>query len=601
LENGNFYKGVQQSMHDWSGQFRLSVRLMMMAGVVWAGMLQKGQSDERPLGGGVAAAANVVTETPAAGESEEARRRAAAVTLNYSRAAFHRIRRNPSVRVLWEEQEKILNHLNLNGIADADIVKLYAAVLEEIAAVQLADRERELLRERYARQYQRDLSLNALSLTAQVVTAQYASAVRTGASSWWDFRTHTQNRELDLFRVDKERIKGFVDKSTQFLDISWRMARERNIPDRWLVRGDDLDKLEEAWRETDPTVRLRVLKRMEPFLECYPPYWYYLARTQQSLGQLIAASHTYARLAELGRGHFRKDEMLAAGLANRALILTYLGQPGAEQAAREALVHSTDVWTANLICAAVLQRHRRFQEAEDAILCNLDVGLERSQSRVALVALYSEAGEHAKLAGQLADPVLVRELPPGLLTACACQFQEPPPLVAHVLQKTLLATPRYNFGRDDLVIQAAGNWRLNHAVLTLHYGEQFFTEPRIFVQGDVVTASFEGVAEFSRPGEFPEAVLTIQYVDAPAVKVTLQVQGSVGALGEQVSPWLLANRRLPVYRLAAIEQDRHRLSLLDAGATRLPVARPAGATLVKPTDDPYVTTPPIEIPAVSPL
>uniref|UniRef100_A0A7C4QGC2 Tetratricopeptide repeat protein n=1 Tax=Schlesneria paludicola TaxID=360056 RepID=A0A7C4QGC2_9PLAN len=588
-------------MHDWSGQFRLSVRLMMMAGVVWAGMLQKGQSDERPLGGGVATTMNVMTETPAAGESEEARRRAAAVTLNYSRAAFHRIRRNPSVRVLWEEQEKILNHLNLNGIADADIVKLYAAVLDEIAAVQLADRERELLRERYARQYQRDLSLNALSLTAQVVTAQYASAVRTGASSWWDFRTHTQNRELDLFRVDKERIKGFVDKSTQFLDISWRMARERNIPDRWLVRGDDLDKLEEAWRETDPTVRLRVLKRMEPFLECYPPYWYYLARTQQSLGQLIAASHTYARLAELGRGHFRKDEMLAAGLANRALILTYLGQPGAEQAAREALVHSTDAWTANLICASVLQRHRRFQEAEDAILRNLDVGLERSQSRVALVALYAEAGEHAKLAGQLADPVLVRELPPGLLTACACQFQEPPPLVAHVLQKTLLATPRYNFGRDDLVIQAAGNWRLNHAVLTLHYGEQLFTEPRISVQGDVVTASFEGVAEFSRPGEFPPAVLTIQYVDAPAVKVTLQVQGSEGALGEQVSPWLLANRRLPVYRLAAIEQDRHRLSLLEAGATRLPVTRPAGATLVKPTDDPYVTTPPIEIPAVSPL
>lgn len=582
-------------MHDWPGQWQLSVRLMMVAGVVWAGMLDRGQADDR--GGATREAAS--REDVLAGEDAE--RRAAAVTLNYSRAAFHRIRRNPSLRVLWEEQEKILNHLNLNGIAEADVLKLYAAVLDEIAAVQLADRERELLRERYARQSQRDLSLNALSLTAQVMTAQYASAVRTGASSWWDFRTQTQNRELDLFRVDKERIKGLVEKSTQFLDISWRMARARHIPDRWLVRGDDLDRLEEAWREPDPTVRLRVLKRMEPFLECYPPYWYYLARTQQSLGQLIAAAQTYARMAELERGHFRKDEMLAAGLANRALILTYLGQPGADAVAREALGHATDVWSANLICASVLQRHGRYAEAEDAILRNLDVGLERTQSRVALVALYVETKDQLKLAGQLADPNLVRDLPPGLLVACAALWNEPPAVITQVLQKTIQAVPRYNFGRDDLIVQAAGNWRLQQAVLTLRYGEQIVTEPKITVQGDTVAASFEGVAEFSRPGEVHEAVLTIQYADAPAVKVTLQVQGAEPGTVEVAAPLWLSQRRWPVYRLSSIEQDQHRLSLMGSGAWHRPVTQPVGATGIKPPDDPFVTTPPIDIPLLSPL
>jgi hypothetical protein len=577
-------------MHDWTRQSRLSVRHMMVAGVVWAGM---------PIAGFTQEPASPEKASGTLGSVPDGGPRAAAVALNYSRASFHRIRRNPSVRVLWEEQDKILNHINLNGIADADVVKLYASVLEEIAQVQLADREKELLREKYARQFQRDLSVNALALTADVFTAQYGSAVRHGATSWWDYRTQSQNRELDVWRVDKERMTRLVDKSTKFLDISWKMARERQIADRWLVRGDDLDKLEDAWSEPDLATRLRVLKRMEPFMECYPPYWYYVARTQQSLGQLFVASETYARLAELGQGHFRKDEMLASGLANRALIQAYLAQPSAPDTARQALAFSTDVWEANLICASVLQRSRRYSDAEDAILRNLDVGLERGQSRIALVSLYAHSDDRVKLAGQLADPTIVRDLPPGVLVLCAARLGETatPPLVTQMLQRTLQASPRLNLGRDDLVIQAAENWRLQTAALTLQYGDQTFTQPRWGTQRDLTSASFDGVAEFSRPSDAQDAVLTIQYPDAPAVKLTLQVTGMDLSAVEKTPSFVLNTRRYPVYRITAIEQDQTRLSLHGTTPRAAPFALPAGATTAKPVNaDPFVTTPPIEIP-----
>ena len=577
-------------MRDWQ---MVSVRLMMTAGVVWAGMPSVAFTDDR-----------LPKSSETLEVSSEASRRSAAVALNYSRASFHRIRRNPSVRILWEEQDKILNHINLNGIADADVVKLYGSVLDEIASVQLAERERELLREKYARQFQRDLTLNALSLSAQVVTAQYASAVRTGCTSWWDYRNQSQNRELDVFRVDKDRMKSLVEKSTQFLDISWKTARDRRIPDRWLVRGDDLDRLEDAWQEPDATTRLRVLKRMEPFMECYPPYWYYVARTQQSQGQLFAASETYARLAELGQGHFRKDEMLASGLANRAMIQAYLAQPSAPETARQALTFSTDVWEANLICASVLQRYRHFTDAEDAMLRNLDVGLERVQSQIALVGLYVESDDRAKLAARLSDPTVVRDLPAHLLVASAAKLgdSQTPPLVTHILQRSLQATPRFNFGRDDLVIQATGNWRLPQATLTLQYGEATFAQPRMNVQRDAVAASFEGIAEFSRSADVHDAVLTIQYPDAPAVKLTLQVTGLDPSLVEAVPPLVLTTRRLPVYRITAIEHEQHRLSLHSGMPRQAPQTLPAGTTSVKPVDtDPYVTTPAIEVPVASPL
>lgn len=586
------------------------IRLMMTAGIVWAGMLDRLSAESPPKS----------PDAKSAAAANESARRAAAVTLNYSRASFHRIRRNPSLRVLTEEQEKILNHLNLNGIADEDVLKLYSSVLDEIAQIQLADRERELLRGKHRQQMQSQIGFSALALTTQVATAQYAAAVRTGASSWWDFRNFSTNRDLDLHRIDKERMTKLVEKSAKFLDVSWKTARDRQIPDRWLVRGDDLDKLEGAWQETDPTTRLRVLKRMEPFLECYPPYWYYVARTEQALGQLATANQTYARMADIGQGHFRKDEMLAAGLANRALIQAYLVDPAAPETAREALACSTEVWEANLICAAVLQRAQCFDAAEDAILRNLDVELETPQSRVALVTLYYQADDRTQLAAQLADVEIVKVLPARLLAQCAEKLGEAdsPPLLAQVLERSLQASPRYNLGRDDLVIQATANWQLDQAKIRLNWGDGAYVNPRLATQNDATVATFEAIGEFSALGsrsESRELTLTLEYPDAAPLKITLNISGTDPTTVESASPLLVMGRRYPVYRVARYEQDKLKLALQggtvrNLGRTDVPViaqpetleeasqARPVGVTSFKPQldDDPYFITPEIEIP-----
>ena len=142
-----------------------------------------------------------------------------------------------------------------------------------------------------------------------------------------------------------------------------------------------IDALDQAMHEPNPEVRLRILKRMEPFMEAYPPYWYYVARTQQELGQLFAALNTYTRVVALGTSHFRKDDMLATALANKAGIQDYLRQPSATETAEKALTYSTDVWETNLICAQVLRHNHKYTAAEDAVLRNLDVQLETDKSR----------------------------------------------------------------------------------------------------------------------------------------------------------------------------------------------------------------------------
>lgn len=405
---------------------------------------------------------------------EDEATRNTAIALNYCRASFHRIRKYPVKPVLAEEQEKILNNLNLQGIEDPEVIQLYTAVLEEISQIEIADRERHITESTHVNSVQRKAAWDLLALGTDLATGQYGNAVRHGANSWWDYRNMVYQRDNDLLKIERTRMQSVTQKSSTFLDTFWKLARRKNIPDRWLIRGDDLDALEAALREPDPETRLRVLKRMAPYMQAYPPYWYYVARTEQELGQLVAAAETYSALARIGAGHFRKDDMLATSLANLATIQDHLGSSDAVSTAQRALEFSTDVWEANLLCARVLERHGRVASAEDAILRNLDVRLESERSLAFLASLYARAGERGKLARLLERPEVVTALPAPVLLRCAAALgaEQTPSQVLQVVTASLDVQPRQWLGNDELLVRLSPVWQLHLARVEVVYRGQ---------------------------------------------------------------------------------------------------------------------------------
>lgn len=509
----------------------------------------------------VAAPTNVPAAPPAAVPQPAPDALQTAVALNYCRASFHRIRRYPTRVVLAEEQEKILNNINLDGIVDREVIQLYTAVLDEINQIGVADYERRLAHQYHGTVMQRKLVWDVLSIGADVATAHYGSAIRTGVNSWWDYRVMDYQRDSDLLRIDKARLGSVVQKSAQFLDTFWQMAQKKKIPDRWLVRGDDLDALEQAMREPDPEVRLRVLKRMEPFMEAYPPYWYYVARNQQELGQLFAAINTYTRVIELGGGHFRKDDMLATALANKAAIQDYLQQPSASESAEKALVYSTDVWEANLICARVLQRSGRYAAAEDAILRNLDVQLETEQSRVFLVALYEMAGERDKLLRQLNEPQVAAAIPAPVLLRCAARLgqESTPPHVLRAVVSSLEGQPRIQFGPDDFVLRAASSWMLNLATLRIWYKGEELTAPDVSAGNGYHQLRYAGRFDWGNPLDPSqkdlEFELHLSYPDRTEVRLVLKPLSDPAGAGTLTAPARAVTSRVaggPTLRIAQI-------------------------------------------------
>lgn len=517
-----------------------------------------------------------VTE-PSTASATEVSRRNTAVTLNYCRAALHRIRRAPSKSVLVEEQQRILNNLDLNQIADPEVIALYRSILDEIGQVEISDRERIVIGEQFTRGVQRKMGTDIFVIGAQAATGQIGSVIQSGANSWWDYRSTQIKRDTDLWQVEKTQFTTLMTRSSTFLDSFWKLSRKNEIPDRWLLRDQDLDQLADTLEEQDAERRLRMLARLERFMECYPPYWYYVARTQQQLGKTDDAVRTFQRLSEIGHGHFRQDDMLASSMANIALIQESQKNPEAPRTAARAFDYSTRNWEANLVCAWVLGRHAEYRDAEDLILCNLDEELESDQSTVALVSLYFHSADKAKLKLLLDDEKIVRRVPiPGLLLCAKLLGPEQLPARASTyLASTLTAVPRTSGRINTIAVAAARGWKLNDAEATISDGSRTFQYAGYRAVEEGLEVSFTPSLNSRMDGEVGTTLqMTLQYPSTPAIRLVLSQDnrdddGSVDSKNSGLFPRLsgglpgVSRRRdgERMYRVQEIEVDGLRLSL----------------------------------------
>ena len=458
------------------------------------------------------------------GRETEVSRRKTAVTLNYCRAALHRIRKAGSKKVLFEEQQRILNNIDLNQIDDPEVISLYRSILDEIGMVEIGDRERTVIKEGYQRGVQRKMGTDFFVIGAQAATGQLGSVIQTGASSWWDYRTTQLKRDSDLWQVEKTQFQSLMTRSSTFLDSFWKLSRKNDIPDRWLLRDQDLDQLSEAMALEKPDVRLRSLRRLERFMECYPPYWYYVARTQQLMGDTEEAAQTFRRLTEMGHGHFRQDDMLASSMANLGLIQESKGDPAAAVTAQRAFEYSTRNWEANLVCAWILGRHEQYQAAEERILCNVDEALETDQSSVALVSLYYHSGDKEQLRTVLSDDDVLKRIPvPGLLLCARLLGADRlPQNASEYLASTLTAAPRTVGRTSSIAVAASMAWKLNDATATISDGSRTFEYSGHREVEDRMEVSFSPSLSTSSSGDTGETLeMTLRYPGTPKIEVVL--------------------------------------------------------------------------------
>lgn len=513
------------------------------------------------------AAANSETDDDKA-ERERRQKVKLAVALNYCRASFHRINKFQTQKVLKEEKQRILNNLDLSSIDDVEVIKLYTNVINEINEIELVDTERDIIKEHHNRTFGQKIFANMLAVSAQAATFNYVGAASTGVSSFWDYQATRWNIENETWKIEKGHLNSLTRKTTDFIETSWKLARERKIPDEWLIRDRDIEQMYQSLAEPNLEKRLRILRRMESYLQCFPPFYYYVARLEQSLGNLEEAAETYRKLRELEQGHMRQDDMLAAALTNLALIEHHFGEPRAVQTARQALRESTDVWEANLVCANILAESGEFAIAEDAVLRNLDVALEQDNSRNALAMVYARSGDTAKLARRLNDAEFVGSLKGPVLLKCALAMGSQG-LPIHANRKLLASLHGHvnlNSGRDDLIITASEDWNLAGAQLRVSYAGVDLGQPQVTRRRGQMQLAYRGILEIGSAWRQTRGVrpiaLQVQFPDQEAVafqltpggmsqaRQALQLAGLRQTSGAQPNRYVLTGVKSPEFLVA---------------------------------------------------
>jgi hypothetical protein len=227
------------------------------------------------------------------------------------------------------------------------------------------------------------------------------------------------------------------------------------------------------------------------------------------------------------------------------------------------------------MCAYVLGSNGRPLEAEDAILRNLDVGLEREQSSLALTALYVSTANVDKLRERLADPSIVRRLPVPLLIRAANVLgpQNVPETLVGRLASSLAAHYELAFGPDDFVLITAPQWNLQSSEMSLIVGDEAHRHSTI--------ALMPGRSEvrFARIGEFghllrgsaipPNATLVVRYPGTPIVHLRLDRRAESASNGATLASFPVVD----MFGTPPFSGRRYNLVLvsIEIGETNFPI------------------------------
>jgi len=80
---------------------------------------------------------------------------------------------------------EILNNLNLNGIGDEEVIKLYSSVLDEIGKVQIAEREVTALHDKFRKGVHRQVGMTALAMVPMPAWSGARLSVRRPLRTSW--------------------------------------------------------------------------------------------------------------------------------------------------------------------------------------------------------------------------------------------------------------------------------------------------------------------------------------------------------------------------------------------------------------------------------
>lgn len=310
-----------------------------------------------------------------------------ALALNYAMVSLYKIESYNDIIILRQEYENIINNINLSKIEDEEIVELFTSLMDLDTQTEIYHKNKEFIERKYERKVK-----NALTDAFSQGIVSVGSSLKYGASPYmagtaalssigsvyFDYRRcleeYKEQRDESEWRIDAQVLLDLNNIRKDFFKYSWRLIKKYNFPDQWRLTEKQVEEYVDILKDKDLARRLRRLKRLEKSFAAYPPFWFYLGKTLQELGETSEALEYYKHFEEKRKGIFRKDPFLVSAYMNRVVLLDEQANKDKIRAALEKIVENSrnEDWNNFLFAALEYAKLGDYENAKKLIVRNID-------------------------------------------------------------------------------------------------------------------------------------------------------------------------------------------------------------------------------------
>lgn len=216
----------------------------------------------------------------------------AAYALNLCTVSISQIIDYDDVHVLEQEYHTILNNLNLEQIPkDEALLDVLKQILDVITFFRISEGDRDIIDLEYQNRMKSAIwsaipSVGAIFVTSNplAIGLTLATQVGTGYMNYRrnraEYQLGREKAEWQLKRAAMEQLNGL---RKELFETSWRLATEYDFPDEFRLTDQQIHEYDEILMDENAIKRFNKLHAIRENFAAYPPYWYQLGSTANSI------------------------------------------------------------------------------------------------------------------------------------------------------------------------------------------------------------------------------------------------------------------------------------------------------------------------------
>ena len=221
-------------------------------------------------------------------------RKKAAYALNLCTVSVSQIIDYADINILDQEYDAILNNINLENMPkDEALLNIFERILDTITFFRIQEGQKELLESEYKQKMKNAIwsavpNIGLLVAGGNFFTMAISLASQVGIG-YMNYRRTKANNDLEYKRkqweMESNAIEQFNGIRRELFNTAWHLCDNYGIPENQRLTEKQINEYNRILMDPDNVRKFQRLCTISENFDAYPPFWYYLGSTANSIAQ----------------------------------------------------------------------------------------------------------------------------------------------------------------------------------------------------------------------------------------------------------------------------------------------------------------------------